>query len=178
MRSSSNHKHLLWRWESFRQRPCDKWPMCGDHLLLFFLQEHLLFWLIRWELSPFPSSVAFLPLYGRGNATSGLAPYQVNSNFTPEQLILRDRFPCRHWKANVCLKTEEINCLFFSLLNPWKSSCVAMEEVDQSQSAPHWVPFSSRKGPAPGRRSPPGSSSHQAFRSRARSLGIAGLCLL
>lgn len=51
-------------------------------------------------------------LSGRENSTSGLAQYQVNSNFTSEQLILRDSFPCRQLKPNTCLKIEKTNNLF------------------------------------------------------------------
>lgn len=56
--------------------------------------------LIHWELSLFPISVDFLPLFGKDNTTSGLSRYRVNSNFTSEQLILRDSFPRRQLKAN------------------------------------------------------------------------------
>lgn len=125
------YKHFRWGWESFRQRSCNKWPTHDD--LLFFYNTSCSD-LIPWELALLLIRVDFLPLFGRDNTTSGLAQYQVNSNFTSEQLILRDSFLCRQLKAN----KSPFFCLF--VLNSWeKSSYVPVEEVDQSQSASHWV---------------------------------------
>lgn len=69
-------------------------------MIYFFFYNTSCSDLIPWELALLLIRVDFLPLFGRDNTTSGLAQYQVNSNFTSEQLILRDSFLCRQLKAN------------------------------------------------------------------------------
>lgn len=169
------YKYFRWRWESSRQRPCDKWPMHGDYLL--FCYNTSCSDLIHWELSLFPISIDFLPLFGKDNTTSGLARYRVNSNFTSEQLILRDSFPCRRLKANAYLKIEETNHLFFFCLIHENPPVCLWRGLDRG-SLLLAGSFSSRKGSAPSRKLPPSFSSHCVFWSGARSLGISSLFLL